>query len=135
MMCFLLACATSSKNISTEGISIEETAETPVEVKELCHFGTKGPSCVGETVQLTGTVPEIIYSHPMLSSPEGVNSVQSYVNIGDRQLIVLSSQAISCSSSIEVTGILREIDMGGEEGTRGSYSNFYIEQSIIRCLP
>ena len=58
----------------------------------------------------------------------GVDSVQKYIQVGELQLIILSDSDWICSGDVQVTGILKEIDMGGPEGTRGSYRNYYISK-------
>ena len=78
-----------------------------------------------------GSVPEMIYAHPMISTE---NSIQSYIQIEDEQLIVLSEQPIDCNKQFQVVGLLQEIDLGGAPGTRGSYKNFYFSDSTIQCL-
>ena len=129
MLLFLFACAsTSAQKKNMPSVS------SPVESQELCDFEQKKGDCIEKNIRVVGTIPKMVYSHPIISSPSGMDSVQSYLDLEDQQLIILSETSWECSGKVEVIGVLQEIDMGGSEGTRNSYRNYYISQSTIRCF-
>ena len=128
MIWLFLACATP-KTTSPQPQTVPALSPSI----EVCDFATKQSTCLGQQVSIFGMVPQTVYSHPIVSS-SGANAVQSYIDVDGRQLIVLSAEPVSCSNQIQVSGILREVDLGGPAGTRGSYRNFYIEQSTVICL-
>jgi hypothetical protein len=129
MLSLLFACTSTSeqkKNIPS--------VSSPVEPQELCDFEQKKGDCIEKNIRVIGTIPKMVYSHPIISSPSGIDSIQSYLDLEDQQLIILSENSWECSGKVEVIGVLQEIDMGGPEGTRNSYRNYYISQSTIRCF-
>ena len=126
MFLFAFACSVSS--------SQKKVSEPVIGEKKRCDFAQKNQECIGQLVQIKGSIPQMVYSHPILSSPSGVDSVQKYIQVGELQLIILSEGDWTCSGDVQVNGILKEIDMGGPEGTRGSYRNYYISKSEIQCL-
>lgn len=113
---------------------ISEPIVVAFDTNKLCDFERQKQECIDQFVQIKGLVPQVMYSHPILSSPSGIDSVQKYLQVGEQQFIILSDSDWMCSAEIQVTGILKEIDMGGPEGTRGSYRNYYISKSQIQCL-
>ena len=127
MFLFAFACLVSSsqKKVSEPVV---------IDVQKQCDFAQQKQECIGQFVQIKGSVPQMVFSHPILSSPSGVDSVQKYIQVGELQLIILSEGDWTCSGDVQVNGILKEIDMGGPEGTRGSYRNYYISKSEIQCL-
>ena len=128
MLWLILACA----NPKTTSPQPQVLPVAPPE-SQFCDFASKGRACLGQQIRIVGLAQQPVYSHPVLSST-GANAVQSYVDFDDRQFVVLSAEQVSCSHKMEVSGVLREVDLGGPAGTRGSYRNFYIEQSTIRCV-
>lgn len=119
------------------GKSVEPTAPEIVvkeEPIEYCDFETKKSECIDQMVQIKGSTPNMVMNHSMILSPIGNDSVQSYLDVGDSQWIILSDSKWYCQGEVEVSGILQEYDMGGKEGTRGSYRNFYVSESEIRCI-
>ena len=129
MFLFVSACSifSAQKHVSN-------SINAAIDTSKLCSFEQRNQECIDELVQINGSVPLMIYSHPILSLPSGVDSVQKYLQVGEQQLIVLSNGDWDCSGEVQVTGILQEIVMGGPEGTRGSYRNYYISKSKIQCL-
>jgi hypothetical protein len=105
-----------------------------IDVNPRCDFEQRKQECIDQLVQIKGSVPQMVYSHPILSSPSGTDSVQRYLQVGEQQFIVLSDSDWTCSGEVHVTGFLKEIYMGGPEGTRNSYRNYYISKSKIQCL-
>jgi len=55
-------------------------------------------------------------------------SVQSYMNVGERQVILLSPQTISCLASLEV------VDLGGAARTQNSYKGWSLFVDSVQCL-
>ena len=125
VLLFFLSCSGSKRNTPPQ---------SPQELPVICDFKQKRDGCLGKVIQIHGSVPKMIYNHPMINTPLGPDSIQSYLEIEDQQLIILSEEQWNCSGKVEITGILKEIDMGGPEGTRNSYRNYYISQSTINCL-
>jgi hypothetical protein len=132
-MMILLAFACVKTTVQAQKTKMATPSNIQQE-QDMCDFTTKKQECIGKYVQVKGLIPEMIHSHPILSSPSGIDAIQSYLDIGEQQIIILSQATWDCSGDVEVTGILKEVDMGGSEGTRGSYRNNYIVQSTIRCL-
>ena len=129
MLLFALACSVSSSKKK-----VSEPMTGVVDAKKRCDFEQQKQECIDQLVQIKGSVPQMVYSHPILSSPSGIDSIQKYLQFGEQQFIILSDSDWNCSGEIQVTGVLKEIDMGGPEGTRGSYRNYYISKSQIQCL-
>ena len=129
MFLFALACSVSSTQKK-----VSEPITVSIDTNKLCDFAQQNQECIDQLVQIKGSIPKMVYSHPILSSPSGVDSVQKYLQVGELQLIILSDSDWMCSGEVQATGFLKEIDMGGPEGTRGSYRNYYISKSEIQCL-
>ena len=129
MFPFVFACSLFSNQKK-----VLEPIRVPLDTNKLCDFEQLKQECIDQLVQIKGTVPQMVYSHPIISSPAGIDSVQKYVQVGEQQFIILSDSDWMCSAEIEVMGILKEIDIGGPDGTRGSYRNYYISKSKIQCL-
>ena len=122
MLLFLLGCVKTS-----EPIAIEESVL-------YCDFETEKGSCTNQQVQLRGRSPDMVRNHPMMTTQVGGDTVQSYLDVEGYQFVILSDTEWSCQGEVEVTGLLQEYDMGGKEGTRASYRNYYVTQSKVRCL-
>ena len=129
MLFYLISCSTSSMS-KKDSSSVISTLEN----QSICPFSDEKQDCIGKHVRVTGEQPKVLYSHPIISLPSGVDSVQSYLDLEDQQLIILSEEPWDGKGRVEVFGLLLEIDMGGPEGTRSSYRNYYISKSTIRCL-
>ena len=128
MFLAILSCAASS----VQRTVVESTSST-ISASTLCDFEQRKQECIGQLVQITGNTPQMLHSHPIISSPSGIDSVQKYLQFGEQQLIILSDRDWTCIGEIKVTGLLQEINMGGPTGTRGSYKNYYISESKIQC--
>ena len=129
MFSFVFACSLFSNQKK-----VSEPITIPIDTNTLCNFEQLKQECIDQLVQIKGSVPQMVYSHPIISSPSGSDSVQKYVQVGEQQFIILSDGDWMCSAEIQVMGILKEIDIGGPDGTRGSYRNYYISKSKIQCL-
>jgi hypothetical protein len=144
----LLACAPAS--------SPEPAAEPPAQPAEVegpapTHESASAPNdacalgpvdewsaCDGKRVQLQGRAAEHVAQHPVLAVPEdvtpdGSNSQQGYVDAQGVQLIVLTKTPFECRGPLRVIGTLRSVDMGGEPGTKSSYSGWAIEDAEVTC--
>ena len=116
-----LACASTSKT------------PTPVNHSNAhCTLSQDWSSCLDKKVYVQAEHPKMIMQHPMLSST-GDNAKQSYAEVSQKQIVVLSGVDNSCSGSFSVEGILKKVSLGGEPGTKNSYSNYYISSARFVC--
>lgn len=100
--------------------------------------------CKDKWITVTGihTPAYQVMQHPILITPAPIDlpdqkpsfQFQDYMNIGSRQVILLSQQAISCLGEMEVKGKLQQVALGGEKGTKNEYENWVIEVDEYRCL-
>lgn len=88
-------------------------------------------ACVDKKVSLTGPRPKMEYQHPMMTDP--MNGNQLVIEVNERQVIVTSSAPAPACETYVVKGALGRIDMGGEEGTKGSYSGYVVRGAEIVC--
>jgi len=88
--------------------------------------------------------PQEIMQHPMLDGPQlpvpnadgnvtPVRTVQSYLNVGQRQVILLSDTPIECDNDIIIIGTLEKVSLGGPPRTKGSYEGWSIRVSEHLC--
>jgi len=110
--------------------------------------------CDGAQVRLFGAVPDggapamppMIMQHPVLTTPAldgpipGKNeaeprpdSHQSYLNIGGRQVILLSAGPLACDPPRWVEGRLESIDFGGPRDTKLGYRGWAIHVTDHAC--
>jgi hypothetical protein len=80
----------------------------------------------------------MVSQHPLIapmSQPGGPPAMQqTYIEVGEgSQIIVLSKEADKCTGTKRVVGTLREINMGGPEGTKQSYRGWSINDATITC--
>ena len=127
MFLFFLACSTKVPG-NTASSSLDST-QLP------CSYLQEKENCLGKITRVTGTVPQTPHAHPIIPTNPDQKTTQSYIQVEDQQLIVLVELPIDCAGTIELTGVLNEIDLGGPEGTRSSYKNYYFSQSTVYCLP
>lgn len=94
--------------------------------------------CANKQVQITGTPPNMIMQHPMLNMPsfsaKTKPTLQSYLNVGSKQIILLSKTRINCFAKMEVFGQLRRISLGGRQGTKNSYKGWSLRVYKYRCF-
>jgi hypothetical protein len=101
--------------------------------------------CDDKTVKLQGYVPapHQILQAPMLTMPNlstmqqadaSSSLLQNYMNVGNRQIILLSPQPITCLSGLEVIGRLQAIDLGGKPNTKSSYKGWAVYVDSVQCL-
>ena len=103
-------------------------------------------NCDGKQAKVSGTQPSPleIMQHPMMNGPRFstdaagnpifTRTEQSYLNVGKRQIILVSDTVIECQNEIEVTGILERISLGGSLGTKESYKGWFIRVSKYECF-
>ncbi|WP_353569909.1 hypothetical protein [Candidatus Albibeggiatoa sp. nov. BB20] len=112
----------------------------------LCSLTPKSwDVCDDKTVKLRGYIPapHQILPAPMLNFPLMPNmqqtdapqaSIQSYMNVGEQQVILLSSQTIPCLTGLEVIGRLDSVALGGAARTPNSYKGWSLYVDSIKCL-
>lgn len=92
-------------------------------------------ACDGQrtTLAATMTPPGRVTNHPMLTGPAGMpgaRSHQGYVEVGDRQVIVLSAKPLECKGPLTLTGTLRSIEMPKGPHT---YRGWSIDADSVTC--
>lgn len=141
-----LGCARSSTDADTPTTGEAATADAiaPVESEpantesaavdsSLCMPASyeQWSTCEGQRVQVDGRNPEMVHQHPMMNGPE---TEQGYLDVeGGRQVVIVSSEPVSCKGAMRVVGTLRGIDLGGEPGTKESYAGWVIEDATVTC--
>lgn len=96
----------------------------------------KWEDCVGKDVRITGnaTPPQEVMSHPSLRGgpfePEG--QWEGYFSADGRQIPFLTTDP-QCPGAMILRGTLSKVDLGGEPGTRGSYSGYAVPNAKIEC--
>ena len=133
-------------------VAIEQMpTQTPIQIPDYCVLDQTQPAswskCDGKMVKMTGSRPQPveIMQHPMLDGPQLlvadeddnltlVSTVQSYLNVGDRQIILLSKYPIECHGEITVVGTLESVSLGGPPRTKGSYKGWSIHVSEDICF-
>lgn len=109
------------------------TTESAVAIEEgLCTLGpvAEWSACDGQRVQLRGRAANDVSQHPIVAQPEAQH--QGYMNAEGVQLIVVTKQPFGCDA-MRVVGTLRSIDLGGEPGTKRSYSGWSIDNAEVTC--
>lgn len=102
-------------------------------------------SCDNQTVKLLGYVPapHQIRPAPILSIPNLPTIqqadtpqalLQSYMNVGEKQIILLSTQPIACVTGLEVIGRLESVALGGAPRTKSSYQGWSLYVDSVQCL-
>jgi hypothetical protein len=104
-------------------------------------------NCNGKRIHINGhlTPPQEIMQHPVLDnlqlSPSGFGgklnikrTMQNYMNVGQRQIILISDTSIECIDEMEVKGMLENVSLGGEPGTKSSYKGWSIRVSDYHCF-
>ncbi|MDM8557432.1 hypothetical protein [Candidatus Parabeggiatoa sp. HSG14] len=121
-----------------------------VEDSNYCTVDNTNPAswlnCDGKRIHLNGhlTPPQEIMQHPVLSHsqlfPSGLGgklnikrTLQNYMNVGKRQIILLSDTLIECVDEMEVKGMLEKVSLGGEPGTKNSYEGWSIRVFDYHC--
>lgn len=141
-------CLTMSQTIfAIEGNLVNVVQATEAENPSKCVIETlkseeAWEQCLGKLVQLQGThaSPERVMQHPVVQTPQLMEDDnksrqhQDYLDVEGRQIILLTQDKISCAGTMEVSGLLKKIDLGGEKGTKGEYKNWIVEVSDFHCI-
>ena len=130
----LLACARTTLGPTLPPTSSVKDIHPSTPKESLCSFQSTPEACLGQTVTWTGSIPTFVHSHPIVPTPRDELSVQSYIEVGDSQYILLSSRPHNCDGLLEAKGTLGEINLGGPQGTRGYYRNYYLAATEISCV-
>jgi hypothetical protein len=123
-------------------VQATEPEKSPACVIETVKSAEAWEHCLDKTVQLQGThaSPAKIMQHPVMvmQTPQQTDSesrqYQDYLEIGGRQIILITQAEIPCENAMEVSGLLKKIDLGGQKGTKGEYKNFVVEVSDFQCI-
>lgn len=98
-------------------------------------------NCDQQEVTILGKVASMVMQHPILSFDLGesegnhiARTIQSYMDVGDHQIILLAKTDINCTNDMQVTGTLEHIDLGGKEGTRQSYQGWSVHVKEFMCF-
>jgi hypothetical protein len=103
-------------------------SSTPADDSARCDVEARGwMACDGQRIQVHGKSADFVYAHPIVG--EG----QTYMEVGEMQIIVIPGAAAACEGAMTVEGLLERIDMGGAPGTRDSYAGWAIHASAITC--
>ena len=106
-------------------------AKAEAEAKPVINPPPAGWSAlVGKPVMLIGTRPQMVLQHPLVGGP---GARQTYLNVGERQIVLLNEPTLACEAQREVTGILSRIDLGGRPNTKGSYKGWSLAVSKVSC--
>lgn len=105
---------------------------------DLCELGDDWMACDGKMVKVSGTRPRMVSQHPVVSGPVGPEpdapeTHQSYLDVGDLQVIVVSAEKNMCDEKMTVVGRLERIDLGGAPGTKNSYKGWEILEAEVTC--
>ncbi len=123
-----------------------ESITKQIDAPNYCATDESWSNCDGKMVKIIGSNPPLseIMQHPMLDSPQLLppgneakpvkHTKQSYLNINNRQIIVLSDTTIDCPNNIELVGTLERISLGGPAETKLSYKGWSIRVNQHRCL-
>lgn len=113
----------------------------------LCQLNADNwEACDNQRVQLKGYVPapHQILPAPMLNAPfmpsmqqetDNTTTIQSYMNVANRQVILLSNQPIPCLTGLQVIGTLSSVALGGAPKTPNSYKGWSVQVDQYFCLP
>lgn len=98
-----------------------------------CTSGSAWRRCVGKRVRVVGRRAPDIMQHP-IPPPGLVEEVIDYVDVEGTQIVVVSRSPMECAGEVEITGILREVNLNGREGTKDEYRGYRVEDASSRCL-
>lgn len=96
--------------------------------------------CDGQSATILGKVPRMVMQHPMLAFDlelPGNNSsrtMQSYMDVGGHQIILLTKTEMTCQGELQVKGSLEQIDLGGKKGTKESYQGWAVHVDEFMCF-
>ena len=98
--------------------------------------------CNGKLVKVKGRVSGSFFGqHPVgihdtmdIVTFQHNRKYETDVDIGGRQVVLSYPERIECQECIDIEGIVDIVDLGGEEGTRGSYGGLWIKVLNFRCV-
>jgi len=103
-------------------------------------FWAAWEKCDGKRVKVTGKMAEFAMQHPTglhdrfdPETTEFKKQHEAYLELNDAQIVLTSSEKITCSDAIEVEGLVDLVDLGGEEGTKSGYKNIWIKVRSYQC--
>ena len=114
---------------------------------EYCEIDPNEPSwekCEGKLVKITGKIADSvsILQHPVgmhntldIKTKEIKKKYETYIDVGNSQIIITSDEKIEYSGDIEVEGIVDIFDLGGNEHTKGGSKSVWIRVQSYRCKP
>jgi hypothetical protein len=122
-------------------------AETSQNDQILCiieEINKDWEQCLDKSVKLQGihVAPEKVMQHPIMimQIPQRTEDGskprqrQDYLEVGGRQIILLTPVEIPCEDKMEVTGMLKKIALGGKKGTKNEYENWLVEVTDFQCI-
>lgn len=136
------AAAPAATTAPTAAALAETAATNPTPAaadSSLCVLGKSGTwaTCIGKLVEMRGKDPQLVMQHPMLGGgpPGAVTMQQTYLETAEgNQIIILSKTAPKCPGAQKrVKGTLRDVNLGGPEGTKESYRGWSIHDATITC--
>lgn len=88
--------------------------------------------CIDQPVKIIGVESTIPNQHPLMNGP---NEHQQYIDTEQGQIVILTSEEISCPAEIEITGPLDLVALDCEEGESGkcSYQNYFVTVEKWEC--
>lgn len=123
-----------------ESATTHETAKAGDCVIQADSTEKQWQQCDGQLITMLGKVPRIVMQHPMLAFDlelPGSNSsrtMQSYMDVGDHQIILLTKTEMTCQGELQVKGSLEQIDLGGKKGTKESYQGWAVHVDKFMCF-
>ena len=118
---------------STPSEAVDTPSSEALESSPLCDFNANARECLDQRVRWVGTVPEMILPHPYLAGPAELGLFHGHIEVDGQQYVLVVPEIPTCTHGMEAIGTLREIDLGGPEGTRNSYRNYYLTNAQVRC--
>lgn len=141
VLSLLLACGSPAASDPVPEPAVEpavETAADPAPTTGRCHIedSSTWEACQGTTAAIEGVAATVVHNHPVLNDSPFPDQApaQLYMDVGDLQVIVLTSEDTRCTGRMTATGTLRLVDLGGPEGTMGSYRGLAIEGASLTCV-
>ncbi|MCA9491168.1 MAG: hypothetical protein KC621_14660 [Myxococcales bacterium] len=87
-------------------------------------------ACDGTRQTVSGTVSQAVANHPVSAGP---GEVQLYLDVGNTQIVVITTSDPGCEGAMSATGDLRVVDLGGAPGTMNSYRGLVIGGAEVSC--
>ncbi|MFO0550703.1 MAG: hypothetical protein U0271_20075 [Polyangiaceae bacterium] len=116
----------------TEHVASEERQEPTAQTND-CAANAEWRRCVGKRVRVVGRPAPDVMQHPM-PPPGAAEETVDYVDVDGAQLVVVLKSPMQCAGQVEITGILREVNLNGPAGTKEEYRGYRVEDASSRCL-